>query len=198
MYNTYKDITEEAVTVEFRLKNVPNTSFLAWTTTPWTLPGNVALAVGPDIDYVTIEKKDEGAGPLVRFILAKDRLAAVFGSDDLNVVEEQKGSDLVGLEYEPLYEIEKVKSYGGKKWRMLAGDFVTTEEGTGIVHIAPIYGEDDHNLGLKESLPMVQLLNPNATYNDDAPEFLRGEYIFKANAVIIEDLRKRELLFKAE
>src|SRR3989344_3275319 len=92
MDNTYKDITEEAVTVEFRLKNVPNTSFLAWTTTPWTLPGNVALAVGPDIDYVTIEKKDEGTGPLVRFILAKNRLQAVFGTDKLTVVKTQKGS----------------------------------------------------------------------------------------------------------
>ncbi|MEK7144726.1 MAG: class I tRNA ligase family protein [Patescibacteria group bacterium] len=195
MDNTYKDITEEAVTVEFRIKGQPNTSLLAWTTTPWTLPGNVALAVGPDIEYVTIEKKDEGTGPLVRFILAKDRLQAMFGTDEFKIVKEQNGSELIGLEYEPLYEIEKVKEYAGKKWQVLPADFVTTEEGTGIVHTAVIYGEDDYNLGLKENLPMVPLLNPNATYNDDAPEFLRGQYIKKAEPLIKEDLEKRGLLF---
>ncbi|MDO8566982.1 MAG: class I tRNA ligase family protein [bacterium] len=201
MDNTYKDITEEAVTVKFKVKNpekynLPeNTFILAWTTTPWTLPGNVALAVGPDIDYVTIEKKDEGAGPLVRFILAKSRLQTMFGTDEFNIVKEQKGSDLVGLEYEPLYEIEKVKAHTGKKWQVLSADFVTTGEGTGIVHTAVIYGEDDYVLGLKEGLPMVQLLNPNATYNDDAPEFLRGQYIKKAENMIKEDLEARGLLF---
>ncbi|MFA6969647.1 MAG: class I tRNA ligase family protein, partial [Candidatus Paceibacterota bacterium] len=195
MDNTYKDITEEAVTVEFRVKGQQNTSLLAWTTTPWTLPGNVALAVGSAIEYVTIEKKDGGTGPLVRFILAKDRLETVFGTDELKIVKEQKGSELVGLEYEPLYEIEKVKKYIGKKWQVLPADFVTTEEGTGIVHTAVIYGEDDYNLGKAEGLPMVQLLNPNATYNDDAPEFLRGQYIKKAEPLIKEDLEKRGLLF---
>ncbi|HEY0010943.1 MAG TPA: class I tRNA ligase family protein [Candidatus Paceibacterota bacterium] len=195
MDNTYKDITEEAVTAEFRLKDDPSTSLLAWTTTPWTLPGNVALAVGPDIDYVTIEKKDEGTGPLVRFILAKERLVDTFGEEGYTVVNEQKGSTLVGLAYEPLYDIEKVRKYEGKKWTVLPADFVTTEDGTGIVHTAVIYGEDDYQLGLREGLPMVPLLNPNATYNDDAPEFLRGKYIKKAEAEIKADLEARGLLF---
>jgi isoleucyl-tRNA synthetase len=195
MDNTYKDVNEEAVTIEFRVKGMPTTSFLAWTTTPWTLPGNVALAVGPDIAYVTIEKKDRGTGPLVRFILAKDRLQAIFGTDELKIVKEQKGSELVGLEYEPLYEIAKVKAHTGKKWQVLPADFVNTEEGTGVVHTAVIYGEDDYALGVKEGLPMVQILNPNATYNDEAPEFLRGQYIKKAEPLIKEDLEKRGLLF---
>ena len=103
--------------------------------------------------------------------------------------------DLIGIEYEPLYEIEKVKKYDGKKWCVLPADFVTTEDGTGIVHTAVIYGEDDFNLGQKEKLPMVQLLNANATYNDDAPEFLRGEYIKRAEPKIKEDLESRGLLF---
>src|SRR3989338_6426881 len=102
MDNSYKDVTEEAVTVEFPIKNkqITKTSFLAWTTTPWTL----------------LEKKDEGVGELVRFILAKDRLEAVFGKDEYKVVEEKKGKDLVGVEYDPLYEIEAVKNSGKKAW----------------------------------------------------------------------------------
>lgn len=108
MDNTYKDITEEAVTVELRVKGMEKTSLLAWTTTPWTLPGNVALAVNPEIDYVVVEKKDTGA----RFILAKERLEEVFKNEGpYTVVEEKKGSELVGLAYEPLYEIGKVKAH---------------------------------------------------------------------------------------
>ena len=192
MDNTYKDITEETATVKFKIKNpqkynLPgNTYLLAWTTTPWTLPGNVALAVGNDIEYGVYEINNEN------LILAKTR--STFETAHKSV----QGEDLVGVEYEPLYEIEKVKKYEGKKWQVFAGDFVTTSEGTGIVHIAPMYGEDDFNLGKKENLPMVQLLNPNATYNDDASEFLRGEYIRKASAKITEDLRLRELLFERE
>lgn len=195
MDNTYKDVTEEAVTVEFRVKGVEKTSLLAWTTTPWTLPGNVALAVHPDIDYVTVEKTETKS----RFILAKERLATVFEKEGAyTVIEEKKGVELVGLEYEPLYEIEKVKAHTGKKWQVLPADFVTTTDGTGIVHTAVIYGEDDYAVGQKEGLPMVPLLNPNGTYNTDAPAFLHGQYIKKAEPLIKEDLEKRSLLFAKE
>ena len=181
MDNTYKDVTEEAVTIKFRVKNpqkhgLPeNTFLLAWTTTPWTLPGNVALAVGPDIEYGITEEN---------------------GAHLIRAGKGMKGSELVGIEYEPLYEIAKVATNESKKkWTVLSADFVNTEDGTGIVHTAVIYGEDDYQLGLKEGLPMVPLLNSNATYNDDAPEFLRGQYIKKAEPLIKEDLEKRGLLF---
>ena len=105
MDNSYQDITEEAVTVEFRVRGQENTSILAWTTTPWTLPGNVALAVGADIAYVTVEKRDEGSGEFVRFILAKERLQAVFGDDELKIVKEQKGSEFI-LPGETKYLVE--------------------------------------------------------------------------------------------
>lgn len=187
MDNTYKDVTEETATAAFKVKERENTYLLAWTTTPWTLPGNVALAVGPDIDYVTVEKDGRN------FILAKERMADVL--PDGTFVSEEKGSALVGLTYEPLYDISKVAAYEGKKWTVLPADFVTTHDGTGVVHTAVIYGEDDYALGLKEGLPMVPLLNPNATYNDDAPEFLRGQYIKKAEALIKDDLTARGLLF---
>lgn len=190
MDNTYKDVTEETATVAFKVRERENTYLLAWTTTPWTLPGNVALAVGPDIDYVTVEKGGR------HFILAKERMSAVL--PDGNVISEEKGSSLVGLSYEPLYEIPKVAAYEGKKWTVLPADFVTIHDGTGVVHTAVIYGEDDYALGLKEGLPMVPLLNPNATYNDDAPEFLKGQYIKKAEPLIKNDLEERGLLFARE
>jgi isoleucyl-tRNA synthetase len=189
---TYKDITEEAATVKFKVKEpakhgLPeNTFLLAWTTTPWTLPGNVALAVGKDIQYALYEK--EGENVIVALELSeKNNLHSPLRT--------MKGNELVGITYEPLYEVQKVAGFEGKKWEVLPADFVTAEDGTGIVHTAVIYGEDDYALGLKEGLPMVPILNPNGTYNDDAPEFLRGQYIKKAEAAIKDDLESRGLLF---
>ena len=182
MDNTYKDIIEEAVTVKFKVKDpkahgLPeNTFLLAWTTTPWTLPGNVALAVDLDIRYAIAEANGEH----------------VIQAEEQGTL---KGSNLVGIEYEPLYQVSKVTAHVGKKYVVVLADFITTEEGTGVVHIAPMYGEDDFNVGQKEGLPMIQLLNPNGTYNDDAPELVHGQYLKKANALIAEDLERRSLLF---
>ncbi|MES2006810.1 MAG: class I tRNA ligase family protein [Patescibacteria group bacterium] len=198
--NTYKDITEEAVTAKFKVpdsqlfmirgakkanvsavKDLP-TYLLAWTTTPWTLPGNVGLAVGKDIDYVVVEKDGENV------VMAKALMP-----EGLTAVSELRGSDIVGLRYEPLFDVPALRS--GKSYKVHAADFVTTEDGTGIVHTAVMYGEDDFDLGKKEGLPMVQLLSANGTYNDNAPEFIRGEYIKKAEKIIKEDLEKRGLMF---
>ncbi len=192
MDNTYKDLTEEAVTVKFKVKEpgkhgLPeNTFILAWTTTPWTLPGNVGLAVGPEIAYALYEKDG------VSLIAAKER-AETLGLS--NPAKEFVGKELVGIEYEPLYLIAKAAAHTGKKWMVLPADFVTTTDGTGVVHTAVIYGEDDYALGLKEGLPMVPLLNPNGTYNTDAPEFVQGQYIKKAEPLIKEELEKRGLMF---
>ena len=208
MDNSYKDVTDEAVYIKFKVEslklkvkgikvddNLP-TFILAWTTTPWTLPANMALAVGENIDYVLIEKKDEGMGPLVRFILAKSLLTTVFKDSEYSVVSEYKGSELVGISYEPLYEIEKAKNAKSEKaWTVLSADFVTTEDGTGVVHIAPMYGEDDYALGLKNNLPVVPLLDGTGTYNTDAPKELQGMYYKKGGKYVMEDLEKRSLLF---
>ncbi|HVV15248.1 MAG TPA: class I tRNA ligase family protein [Candidatus Paceibacterota bacterium] len=189
--NTYKDITEEAVTIKFKLKypqkfGLPeNTYLLAWTTTPWTLPGNVGLAVGPDIPYVLVEQNGE------YLVLARDLKGQASGT----VAGELLGRQMVGADYEPLYRINAVEAHKGRKHQVLAADFVTTTEGTGIVHTAVMYGEDDFALGQKEGLPMVQLLSQNGTYNDNAPEFVRGEYIKKAEKLIKEDLEEKGLLF---
>ncbi|OHB05688.1 MAG: hypothetical protein A3A26_02290 [Candidatus Zambryskibacteria bacterium RIFCSPLOWO2_01_FULL_47_14] len=194
MDNSYKDVAEESVTVEFRVKGEKNRSLLAWTTTPWTLPGNVALAVHPDVDYVEIEKKDMGVGELVRFVLAKARLEAVFGKDDYKIVREIKGGELTGLEYEPLYRITD----DPKAYRVYTAGFVTVEDGTGIVHTAVLYGEDDYQLGLKEGLPQVPLLDEKGHFNSAAPEIIRGQYFKKSEKTIKEDLEKRDLMFKRE
>lgn len=188
--NTYKDITEEAVTVKFKVKNpekhgLPeNTYLLAWTTTPWTLPGNVALAVAPEISYRLAKWGDEFR------IEAKASAYDHPGSTE----KEFLGKELVGIEYEPLFDIPQMQTE--KSHRVYAADFVSTGEGTGIVHTAVMYGEDDYVLGQKEGLPMVQMLNPNGTYNDTVPEFLRGIYIKTAEKEIKKDLESRGLLFE--
>jgi len=176
----YKDVVDTAVFVKFHLKGDPDGArILSWTTTPWTLPGNVALAVGPDITYSVVERGGE------HYIEAED------GGDIL-------GKNLVGMEYEPLYRIAAVEAHKGKKHVVVGADFVSTGEGTGIVHTAVMYGEDDFALGVREGLPMVQLLEPNGHYNAQAPEFVRSQYIKKAEKLIKEDLEHRKLLYSKE
>ena len=191
--NSYKDVTEESVYVKFRLVNELNTYLLAWTTTPWTLPGNVALAVGTDTEYVKAKIGNEV------FILAKTRLESVLKDTPHEVVTSLNGGDLLGKRYEPLFEIEKVKDQKKENAHtVLSADFVTTEDGTGIVHTAVIYGEDDYQLGLEKDLPMVPLLNQSGHFNDDAPALVRGQYFKKAEKAVKEDLESRGLLFKRE
>ena len=169
----YKDIKDLSVIAEFRLDDEESTSVLAWTTTPWTLPGNVALAVGKDIDYVKIEKKDEGSENLVRFILAKNRLTEIFKEDEYRIVEEFKGKDLVGKKYVPLFDFytkdEKLANHENG-WKIYAGDFVTTDEGTGVVHIAPAFGEDDMKLGKEYNLPFVQHVAMDGSFKEEMGE----------------------------
>ncbi|MFZ2707350.1 MAG: class I tRNA ligase family protein, partial [Minisyncoccia bacterium] len=190
MDNTYKDVTEEAVTIKFKVKNpakhgLPeNTFILAWTTTPWTLPGNVGLAVGDEISYSGVVS--EG----VTYIVATDlQLKVIPGT----VVFSKLGSELVGVEYEPLYSIPDVEAHTGAKHVVLSADFVTTTDGTGIVHTAVMYGEDDYNLGKKAGLPMVQLLTANGHYIEKAPEFIRGKFLKAAEKDIKKDLEERGL-----
>jgi isoleucyl-tRNA synthetase len=174
-----------------------HTYILAWTTTPWTLPGNVALAVGKDIDYVKVKSGKE------IFILAKARLSII--TESYEIIEEMKGKYLVGLEYEPLYpyladtisESEKPKLE--KAFKVYEANFVTTEDGTGIVHTAVMYGQDDFELGTKIGLPKHHLVGLDG-------KFLSGTGIFKGRFVrdeevavdIIKDLAHRGLLFKKE
>lgn len=193
----YEDVKDLSVYAKFKVKGQENTFILAWTTTPWTLPGNVALAVGKDIDYVKIEKENEF------LFLAKERLSIIEG--EYKIVEELKGKDLVGLEYEPLYPFlsniisEKEKIKLEKAFKVYAADFVTTGDGTGVVHTAVMYGQDDFVLGTEVGLPKHHLVGLDG-------KFLTGTGIFEGRFVrdeevavdVIKDLAHRGLLFKKE
>lgn len=162
----YKDITDISVYVKFELVDEPGTYLLAWTTTPWTLPGNAALAVGADITYVQVKKDDRS------YIVAKD-LAEKVLKDEYEVIKECAGSDLVGKAYTPIFDYYNTDTLEHKEnaWKVYAGDFVTTESGTGIVHIAPAFGEDDLVLGQKNSLPFIQHVGFDGIIKPEVTDF---------------------------
>lgn len=193
MDNSYQEVTEDSVTVKFEVTDpnkydLPQKTFiLAWTTTPWTLPANVALAIGKNIEYALVKVGDE------HLILAKDAIEKY--NKNFKIVKTFNSKNIAGISYRPLYKIEKVDNSQNKAWYVTEADFVNTEDGTGIVHTAVIYGEDDFNLGLKLSLPQVQLLDSSGKFNDDAPELIRGDHLKDAQQKIINDLEKRNLLF---
>ena len=173
----YKTVKEETVIVSMPAKE-HDFSFLAWTTTPWTLLSNVALAVNPKVVYAKIKYQGE------QYVLAKNLAETRF--PEAEIIEEMKGEELVGLEYHPLFN-----HFNGKldkpAWRIIKGDFVTTEDGTGIVHIAPAFGEDDYNVGLENDLPLIHPLAEDGTFTDDIPE-LSGMFAKDADAKIIQIL----------
>ncbi|KKU76156.1 MAG: Isoleucine-tRNA ligase, partial [Candidatus Wolfebacteria bacterium GW2011_GWA1_47_6] len=150
----YKDIDDISTFVKFAVEGEKDTYFIAWTTTPWTLPGNVALAVNAQAEYVTIEIKTEVGKE--RYILAKDRLDVIEG--EYEIIEAVKGKDLVGKVYVPLFDYYQQGDLENCEngWKVYAGDFVTMEDGSGIVHIAPAFGADDMELARRNKLPFVQ------------------------------------------
>ena len=195
----YESVTEDSVIVKFQIANnksqinsklqiSQNTYILSWTTTPWTLPGNVALAVGEKIDYVLVSKNNE------QYILAKDLIEKVL-EKPYEIVKEIKGKDLVELEYESLFKVSSLKFE--KSYKIYPADFVSTEEGTGVVHTAVMYGEDDYQLGEKIGLPKHHTVNKEGKFTDDVPEFA-GKFVKDADKEIIDYLKNKNLLFKVE
>lgn len=184
----YKEVEEDSVYIKFKLKNEKNTYVLTWTTTPWTLPGNVALAVGEDIDYAKVEFNGE------KLILAKDLIEKVLG-EDIKILEKIKGKDLINKEYESLFP-EAIKT-NNKAWYIVPADFVTTKEGTGIVHTAVMYGEDDYQLGDKFKLPKIHTVSLEGKFLPSVKKWA-GKYVKdpKVEKEIIADLKKRGLLLK--
>lgn len=187
----YKDTKDPSVYVLMKLKDSDlskdgDTYFLVWTTTPWTLISNVALAVGPEIDYVKI--KTEG----VYLILAKARLAVI--REDYEIVDEYKGSELVGQDYEQLMDYMEVDKKG---FYALGANFVSTEDGSGIVHIAPAFGADDYELSKEHNLPFLQPVTRGGLFTDDVTDFA-GQFVKDADAGIIQKLRAEGKLYKKE
>jgi isoleucyl-tRNA synthetase len=183
----YRDnVPDPSVYVRFRLKEDPKTSILAWTTTPWTLPGNVALAVHPDVDYVKVKQGEE------LLILAESRLQVLDG--DYGVVERMKGSALVGLEYEPLYPYSVPEQ--GRAHYVVDADFVSTDEGSGVVHTSALYGVDDLRLCQEKGIPFRHTVGLDGKFLPYVEKFA-GLHVKEANPLIEDDLRSRGLLYKA-
>jgi len=181
MDNSYKDITDISVYVMLELKDEPKTYLVAWTTTPWTLPGNTAAAVNRDLVYSKIKLtaskkagKENGAKiPEGTFLIAKERAEAVLKDYEYEVIGECTGDDLVGKSYEPVFGYYKDAELKNKQngWKVYAGAFVTAESGTGIVHIAPGFGEDDMRLAKDYELPVILHVNHEGRFKDDVVEF---------------------------
>ncbi|MDL1912081.1 isoleucine--tRNA ligase [Chloroflexi bacterium CFX6] len=188
----YDEATDPSVFVRLPLADKPDTSLLVWTTTPWTLPGNVAVAAHPDVEYVTVERAHNGGTE--KLILAKSLVEKVFGDEEVKVLDTFKGKKLNGMKYQPLFTFlppDKPAHY------VVLGDFVTTEDGTGLVHMAPAFGQEDMEMAREHNLPVLMTVLPDGAFVSEVTPW-RGMFVKEADPLITEDLRARGLLYKAE
>ncbi|HSE61686.1 MAG TPA: isoleucine--tRNA ligase [Candidatus Saccharimonadales bacterium] len=189
MDNSYQDVTDPSVFVKFKLKG-ENTYVLAWTTTPWTLPANTAVAVNKDFDYAEVEMEDG-----TKLILAKDLVAKVLTDEKHQpvphtIIRTLKGEELVGREYEPLFEDRGKNAH--KIWHAA---YVSLEDGTGIVHLAPAYGEEDYVLSKEAGFPFVSIIDDNGLYTEGE---WKGENVWEANKPIAKTLHERGVVWKID
>lgn len=180
----YQDVQDPSITVKFKLLNEESTYFLAWTTTPWTLPSNLALALGPEIEYVKVADGQEF------YIVAKERLETYYKNpQDYKVVQEYRGKELAGLEYEPLFPyFASLRERGA--FRTHVADYVSIEEGTGIVHTAPGFGEDDYMLLKGSDVPTVCPVDAEARFTEEVTDY-QGLFVKEADKRIVKDLKAR-------
>lgn len=183
----YADVTEETVTTKFRLREKEQ-YLLGWTTTPWTTPSNIALAVGKDITYAVVEEKG------TQYILAKEAVPRYFSEPV--IIQEMTGEELVGKEYVPLFDYF-VGKLDKPAWKIIATDFVSADEGTGIVHQAPAFGEEDYEAIKKEGMAFVQPVDESGKFTKEAEDF-EGMFVKDADSAIIVRLEKDNLLFRKE
>ncbi len=187
--NSYQDVTDPSVYVKFKLKDQPKTYMLAWTTTPWTLLANTALAINESIKYAEVKLGDE------TFIMAAELVDKVLTDNNHNVVDHTiakqfSGKELLGMEYEPLFD-----NRGKNAHKIYNADFVSLEEGTGIVHIAPAYGEDDFELAKKRHIPSASVVDANGFYSEGD---WKGQNIWEANKLIAKTLQEKGDIWKIE
>ena len=187
----YLDVHDPSITVKFPLKDDPTTSLLAWTTTPWTLPANLALALGPEIEYVKVADGQEN------YILARERLGAYYRDPgEYSIVGEFRGKELADLSYEPLFPY--FASLAGKgAFRTRVADYVSIEEGTGIVHTAPGFGEDDYNLLRNTDVPTVCPMDAEGRFTEEVTDYA-GVFVKEADKSIIRDLKARKAIVRHE
>ncbi len=210
----YEEIDDLSVIAKFKLiqsgLKLPETEIkgnifvLAWTTTPWTLPGNVALAVGTDIQYAVVKNLDSDSQNEI-YILAKENLAELMGQRKYETLATISGKDLVGYSYEPLFNYFKNRRLDNisHAFKIYSADFVSLEDGTGVVHIAPAFGEDDMNLGKQENLPFIQHVNQNGHFVDEVVDFAGLPVKPKTNTMqtdekVVAFLKKQNLVFDSQ
>ena len=186
----YKEVKETSATVRFRVPDEENTYFLAWTTTPWTLPSNVSLCVNPDVTYAYV--RVDGKETL---IMAKDLLGTVLEGHETELVKEVLGKELEYKHYEPLFECTRKAAGGKDAFYVMVDDYVTTTDGTGIVHNAPAFGEDDYRVCRRYDLPFVQMVDSKGEMCGGTP--WDGVFVKKADPMVLRDLEERGLLFAA-
>ena len=182
----YKNVKENSAFVRFRVKGEDNTYLLAWTTTPWTLPSNLGLCVNPKDTYCRFEA--DGA----TYIMAKALVDTVFEGKEVRMLEEFPGESLKGTEYEPLYRFQEPDK---KAWYVVCDNYVTMEDGTGIVHIAPAFGEDDNRVCRENGLPFINLVDTQGRFVEGTT--WAGTFVKDADPMILKDLEERGLLFAA-
>ena len=213
----YKDVQDQTVTVRFKITKAPagvndpdmekgNTYFLAWTTTPWTLPSNLGLCMGPDIDYVKILDKESGD----YYIFAQARLSAYYKDESAyQIIYSHKGKDFIGAEYEPLFpyfanlkDPKVCEEMSGQKcekgaFRMFNADYVSTEDGTGIVHIAPAFGEEDNKVFRGSGVPNVEPIDAECKFTKEVPDY-QGIFVKDADKDIMKRLKEEGKLVKRD
>lgn len=188
----YKDVKQTTAFVKFKVVGEENKYILAWTTTPWTLPSNVALCMNPDFDYVEVRMEESGE----KYILAEGLLKSVLGEEGYEVLSKKKGTAYEYTEYEPLYPFGKEKfKFREKAYYVTCDGYVTLSDGTGVVHIAPAFGEDDYKVGVRYGLPVVQLIDEEGKFPAGCGEFT-GVGAQAADPAVIKDLKNRGLLLK--
>jgi len=187
----YADAEDPSIYVRFPLMDEPGTSLLVWTTTPWTLPGNVAVAAHPEEEYVKIERKSDENGK-ERLILGKSLVEAIFGDEEIVVLETFKGKKLKGLRYKPLFTFLPVDK---PAYYIVLQDYVTMEDGTGLVHTAPAFGGEDMNAALDFDLPVLMTVKADGTFIQEVRPW-SGKFVKDADPEIIQDLENRGLMFR--
>lgn len=183
----YKEIQDPSITVRFYLRDEPDVAMLAWTTTPWTVPSNVALAVGPGIEYARVHYQGE------TLILARDCIASTLG-EEAEIVETFPAEQLVGKRYKPPFAYFADHPEADKAWYVISADFVTTGDGTGIVHQAPAYGADDYMAVTAAGMPVFNPVNADGCFRSDFP-LVGGLWFKNADKPLARDLKERGLLF---
>ncbi len=190
----YKETQDPSIYVKFPVDGEENVFFLAWTTTPWTIISNMALAVGKNIEYVKIRVEEDGKEEF--YIIAKDSIGNAI-DHDYEIVESYKGSELVGRTYSPVFDYAFKEFDKKEAWRVIEADYVTTEDGTGVVHTAPAFGADDYETGKKNGIPMFNPVTREGRFEDRVEEFA-GQWFKDADKEISRAIKEKGLMYKHE